>query len=130
MDKWGHKLRLRAILIRADSSVALAMSRKLSSPHPSLNFLAAELALRLEKFEIQRVVHHHLRGSLNVEADWLSRLLERGDKPKPPGLEGVRLMRAAPWKASHFWLRAPGDPSAGENKFLPQSNIFDHLATR
>ena len=65
IDTWGIKMRDRAILIRADSSVALAMLKKLSSPHSSLNFLGAELALRLEKFEIQRLVHHHLRGSWN-----------------------------------------------------------------
>lgn len=47
-------------MIRSDSSMAQAVARRLSSPHPSLNFLAAELALRLEKF-------HHLRGSWKAD---------------------------------------------------------------
>ena len=89
----GLLLRTWAIMIRADSSVALSMAKRHSSPHPSLNFLAAELTLRLEKFKIQRESHHHLRGSWNAEADWLSRLTERGDKPKPEGLVGVHLQR-------------------------------------
>ena len=57
--------------------MALGMMKKLSSPHKSLNFIAAEIALRLEKYRVQRVVLRHLRGSLNIEADWLSRILER-----------------------------------------------------
>ena len=56
----GAKFRERAVMIRSDSSMAQAVARRLSSPHPSLNFLAAELALRLEKF-------HHLRGSWKAD---------------------------------------------------------------
>eukprot|EP00435_Cladocopium_sp_Y103_P052211 s157_g16.t1 len=130
VDKWGAKMADRAIFIRSDSSVALGMTKKLSSPHSSLNFLAAELALRLEKFLVQRVTLHHLRGTWNEEADWLSRIKERGSKPRPKSLDGVRLQRMAPWKASHFWLKAPGATSTGEDKFVPQGNVFDHLATR
>ena len=111
----GLLLRTWAIMIRADSSVALSMAKRHSSPHPSLNFLAAELTLRLEKFKIQRESHHHLRGSWNAEADWLSRLTERGE---------------AVWKASNFWMKAPGDESAGDQKFTPESNIFKHLSVR
>ena len=88
------------------------------------------MTLRLEKFKIQRESHHHLRGSWNAEADWLSRLTERGDKPKPEGLVGVHLQRAAAWKASNFWMKAPGDESAGDQKFTPESNIFKHLSVR
>ena len=45
IDKWGPKFRERAIFIRSDSMVALGMAKKLSSPHPSLNYLASELVL-------------------------------------------------------------------------------------
>ena len=83
LDLWRPKTRTRAMFIRSDSVVALGMSRKLSSPHASLNFLAAEMVLRLEKFEIQKAVHHHLRGKWNQEADWLSHLRERGDTSTP-----------------------------------------------
>ena len=46
MDLWGPKMRTRAMFIRSDSVVALGMAKKLSSPHSSLNFLAAEIVLR------------------------------------------------------------------------------------
>jgi len=130
LEFWADKLKMRAIIIRADSSVALAMMKKLASAHKSLNFIAAEIALRLEKYEVQRLVLHHLRGSWNVEADWLSRITERGDKPRPKGLEGVHLRRTAPCSATKFWLHAPGDTAGGDEKFTPQDNIFEHLAVR
>ena len=130
LEFWADKLKMRAIIIRADSSVALAMMKKLASAHKSLNFIAAEIALRLEKYEVQRLALHHLRGSWNVEADWLSRITERGDKPRPKGLEGVHLRRTAPWSATKFWLHAPGDTAGGDEKFTPQDNIFEHLAVR
>ena len=130
VDKWGQKFHERAILIRSDSSVALAMTKRLSSPHPSLNFLAAELVLRLEKYQVQWVALHHLRGTWNEEADWLSRIAEREGKPRPAGLEGVHLKRAAPWKSSHFWLKPPGDITEERQTFTPQDSIFEHMAVR
>ena len=48
----------------------------------------------------------------------------------PAGLEGVPHKRTAPWTATRFWLKAPGDDSEGGQKFVPQDNIFEHLATR
>ena len=65
LEMWGDKMHERAVLIRSDSSVAFSMLKKQSSPHPSLNFLAAEIALRLEKYQVQRLALHHLRGSWN-----------------------------------------------------------------
>ena len=124
---WPLKLGGNAILIRSDSSVALGMLRKLSSPHKSLNYLAAEIALRLEKFRVQRVVLHHLRGTLNKEADWLSRIVERDPKAKPPGLEGVRLTRAAPWTADKFWISPPGADGDRPDKLSSGFNVLDHL---
>ena len=124
---WPLKLQGQAILIRSDSSVVLGMMRKLSSPHKSLNFIASEIALRLEKYRVQRVVLHHLRGSLNVEADWLSRILERNPNDMPEGLSGVRLTRLGPWKADKFWLTPPGgDPSKPDRLSFGQS-VLEHL---
>ena len=134
MDLWGPKMRTRAMFIRSDSVVALGMAKKLSSPHSSLNFLAAEIVLRSccawRSSRFQKVAHHHLRGKWNQEAGWLSRLRERGDAPRPQGLAEVRLRRAPVWDASRFWLKPPGDRSAGDARFTPQNNIFDHIAVR
>ena len=124
---WPLKLGGNAILIRSDSSVALGMLRKLSSPHKTLNYLAAEIALRLEKFRVQRVVHHHLRGTLNKEADWLSRIVERDNKAKPAGLEGVRLTRYAPWTAEKFWISPPGAEGDRPDKLSSGFSVLDHL---
>lgn len=60
---WKLRLKQIPLLIRSDSTVALAMASKLSSPSPVINWIGAELALMLE------LLAHHLPGQLNVEAD-------------------------------------------------------------
>ena len=69
---WKSRLQNLPVLIRSDSTVALAMASKLSSPSPVLNWIGAELALKLELMGIPKLVGHHLPGRLNVDADWLS----------------------------------------------------------
>ena len=129
IDKWGHDWAGRGVMIRSDSTVALAMMQKLGSSHATLNFLAAEISMRLEKFEVQRLVHQHIRGYLNEEADYLSRLAERKDKKKPAGLEGVPLKRASPWeKAERFHLPPPGQKlPPGTLRFTPGEGVFEGL---
>ena len=89
---WKAKFTKAPILIRSDSTVALAMAAKLSSPSPVINWVGAELALKLELLGIPRVVAHHLPGQLNVEADWLSRPHSR-DKAVPVKLQKVKIHR-------------------------------------
>eukprot|EP00438_Fugacium_kawagutii_P008278 Skav236200 [mRNA] locus=scaffold4200:28578:29390:- [translate_table: standard] len=128
LDRWGPRLEGRSILIRADSTVALAMCQRLSSPTPSLNFIASEISLRLEMYKVERVVHHHIMGSLNEEADFLSRVTERGDAPLPPGLKGVHLRRAPAWtEPTKFLLPPPGLKGAGETRFCPTTQIFESM---
>ena len=129
IDKWGREFTGRGVLIRSDSTVALAMMQRLSSTNSVLNYLAAEISLRLEIYEVQRLVCHHLRGAWNVEADWLSRLAERGDKPKPSGLDGVPLKRAGPWTAPEkFLLPPPGHKlPEGKVRFAPADSVFGSL---
>ena len=129
IDKWGKDLSGRGVLIRADSTVALAMMQRLSSTNKVLNFLAAEITLRLEIHEVQRLVCHHLKGAWNVEADWLSRLSERGDKPKPAGLDGVALRRVSPWTAPEKFLLPPPGQKLPEGKvqFAPADSVFSGL---
>ena len=74
---WKSRLQNLPVLIRSDSTVALAMASKLSSPSPVLNWIGAELALKLELMGIPKLVGHHLPGRLNVDADWLSRPHDR-----------------------------------------------------
>lgn len=82
LQLWATKLQRAAVVIRSDSTVALAMSKKLASPTKTLNYLAAEIALLLEKARIVRLVPQHIAGTLNKEADWLSRLGDRGEMPR------------------------------------------------
>eukprot|EP00438_Fugacium_kawagutii_P000419 Skav229881 [mRNA] locus=scaffold247:354658:356938:+ [translate_table: standard] len=118
----------QAVLIRADSTVALAMCQRLSSPTPSLNFLASEISLRLEMYKIDRLVQHHISGKMNEEADWLSRLVERGNAPRPAGLEGVTLRRAPAWdEPEKFLLPPPRAQGGDEIRFVPTAQIFESL---
>ena len=77
---WGKKLSGEGppVETRSDSSVALAMARKLASASPANNFLGAALALALEQHHIGGVQAVHVPGALNKTADWLSRLAMPG----------------------------------------------------
>ncbi len=63
-----------SITLRADNMAALALSRKLSSSSPVLNFIGAELSLLLETMEVDELAPGHIYGATNSVADALSRL--------------------------------------------------------
>ena len=85
---WAFKLRDQKVLLKADSTVALAVSKKLASPSPTLNWVGAELSLALEAQNMGELTVHHLPGKLNVAADHLS----RPDKDGPvQGLDGIQV---------------------------------------
>ena len=116
---WAATLKGFPILLKADSTVALHLTRKLASPTPILNWIGAELALRMESLQIDSFVRRHIHGKLNVEADWLSR--PDVDTPRPETLKDftVREMSSAwmleseflpPGKEGHMWGKsASGD---------------------
>ena len=114
LHKWASVFKNRPILLRSDSTVALGVTRKTGSPTPTLNYLAAEISLALEFNRIQKVVVQHLRGADNVETDWLSRMHDRGEKPR--SLDKVKLFRLAPCHTCRglFSLAPPGGDSPGE----------------
>lgn len=89
---WKTRLMQVPILVKSDSTVALAMTAKLSSPSPVINWVGAELALKLEVLGIPKVVGHHIPGQLNTEADWLSRPHDRPAEV-PARLQGVKIHR-------------------------------------
>ena len=108
---WGKKLSGEGlpVEIRSDSSVALAMARKLASASPAINFLGAALALGLEQHHVGGVQAVHVPGALNKTADWLSRGAERGNAraPEPPCLAGVKRRKAPARAAALFLLPVP-----------------------
>lgn len=59
---WKRRLKYMPLLIRSDSTAALAMTSRLSSPSPTLNWIGAELALKLEVMNVPRIVVHHHGG--------------------------------------------------------------------
>ena len=65
--------RQRIPVVKVDSGAALGSPLKLSSPRPSMNFIAAELVLLLETEDIVEGEGSHVPEKLNVNADYLSR---------------------------------------------------------
>eukprot|EP00435_Cladocopium_sp_Y103_P023013 s1947_g5.t1 len=79
---WRGTLKGGRLLLKSDSTVALALARKLSSSTPTLNFVGGELAILMDALQMQDIVTHHLPGKYNLQADYLS----RPDLPgHPPG---------------------------------------------
>ena len=112
---WAFKLREQKVLLKADSTVALAVSKKLASSSATLNWVGAELSLALETQNMPELTVHHLAGKLNVQADHLSRPDKQG---VPPGLEEttIRVMNEAwmletqlapPGVKPELWGKAP-----------------------
>ena len=86
--RWGNRLEGKSVILRSDSVVALAMTKRLSSPSPVINWIGAELAIRCDRHGVKRVITQHIPGNWNVEADWLSRPHER-NPAKPERLKDV-----------------------------------------
>ena len=84
LDHWKEALKGLSIglSLRSDSTVALSVTDKFSSKSPMTNYLAGELALKLEALKIDSVVLSHVPGKMNVLADFLSRPLSRGETPR------------------------------------------------
>ena len=93
--RWAHRLEGKSVVLRSDSVVALAMTKRLSSPSPVINWIGVELAIRCDKHGIRRIIVQHIPGNWNVEADWLSRPHERSDS-KPERLANVPIKRIIP----------------------------------
>ena len=122
LEAWTVLLAVKywAFLLKADSTVALAVSKKLSSATPTLNWVGAELSFVLEAQNMGELTVHHLPGKLNVVADHLS----RPDKEGPAlGLERfqVRVMNEA-WMLDSRLPRSTG--ASGIVGLLP---LFDGL---
>jgi len=65
VNTWKSKLQDKPFFFRSDSVVALGMAT------PTLNFIAAELAIKLEQCRIPKVTVQHVPGVFNQEADWI-----------------------------------------------------------
>eukprot|EP00435_Cladocopium_sp_Y103_P073963 s637_g46.t1 len=63
LQVWETKLARQAVVIRSDSSVALAMTKKLASPNKTLNYLASETAALMEHGSLTKLIPQHIAGS-------------------------------------------------------------------
>ena len=110
LHRWRGKLKAANFFIKSDSTVALATMRKLSSSTSALNFIGAEISLELASMNCGALRLIHTPGQLNEEADWLSRLPDKGDKSNPPAaLQQLHVEEfRAPEDFSVFHLPPPG----------------------
>ena len=113
-------------MIRSDSSVALAMTKKLASPTKTLNYIAAEISLLLEQAKVARLIPQHIPGTPNKEADWLSRLGDRGEMPA--ALVGVKLRRMTALSERLMATLPPGAEGSPWKARLPHpKGVYDSL---
>ena len=125
--KWQQKLVGETIVLKSDSTVALAIAGKLSSPTPVLNYLAGEIAYAMEEFDIPAVQRQFLPGKLNVEADWLSRAHSRPEMPR--ALVDIKIFTLKSWKAENFALPPPGAEAQDWSGTLPhQQSVWGSLS--
>ena len=85
VDRWRPLLATRAVvaLVNTDASAAFGVARRLAGRTLAMDYLAAELGLRLRCVGCT-LQDEHLRGTLNVEADALSRLTQGSSIPVCP----------------------------------------------
>ena len=114
LREWGKLMAAVKVglAIRSDSTVALALLEKAASSTPSLNMLAAEMALLLEQLGIGEVILSHVPGKINVVADWLSRPDTRADTPEL--LKEVKVAKPRKLQESDFRLGLPQAHDATE----------------
>ena len=108
---WAAMFRCKArkLLIKSDSSAALAAVGRLASGVAVLNFLAGEISMCMEENDMEGIVATHVAGKLNVIADYLSRLHAPGAKDKQPSaLVGTRPQAPPERRQSYYRLPSPG----------------------
>ena len=123
LKRWQGRLAGENVMVKSDSTVALAIVNRLSSPTKELNYLGAEISFLMEKHDIRRLLPYHIPGKVNKEADWLSRPHERG--PMPRSLEEVKIKQLGPWKPEDFAVTPPG--SQPEGRTLAYQNAVWHM---
>ena len=102
---WEGKLANTMVVIKSDSSIALAMSGKSSRSHISIQYLASELALELERMSIPQLLGKHLPGKLNAEAEALS---QPSLAQLPESLAAVKINRVVAMPEDRMTLLPPG----------------------
>ena len=86
---------------------ALALSGKMSSSSPTLNFLGAEISLLCEKMGVEDLRPAHIYGKANAHADALSRLAAPDCSLFPPEVVGAKMRVCKERNKSYYQLPPP-----------------------
>lgn len=108
---WAQELATCSVTlhVQSDSLVALALTQRMASASPSLNFLGAELAIACETAGIENLKATHIPGAANTTADYLSRPSKQRTAPLPQELEGVPVQTPAARGSGFYVLPTPGE---------------------
>lgn len=111
---WSRELATCSVTlhIQSDSLVALALTQRMASSSPSLNFIGAELAIACEAAGIEGLKATHIPGAANTTADYLSRPAKQRTMPLPAELEGVPVQTTAPRGQGFYALPTPGEATS------------------
>ncbi len=115
------------ITLRADNVAALALSKKLSSTSPVLNFLGAELSLLLEEMEVEELAPGHIYGAANQVADALSRLAAPDCSMFPPEAIAAK-KKDCPLRNRAFYQLPPPIKAANIQDFEHTQSLNDEGA--
>ncbi len=86
---------------------ALALSSKMSSSSPTLNFLGAEISLLCEKMGVEDLQPAHIYGKPNMHADALSRLAAPDCPLFPAEVMGATMTKCRVRSKSFYQLPPP-----------------------
>ena len=129
VNTWKTELQDKPFFFRSDSVVALGMAKKLASSTPTLNFIAAELAIKLEQCRIPKVTVQHVPGVFNHEADWLSRPHQRS-KEVPELLRKVKIKLLPTLKLGDFELAVNSSADHPWHSLPPHNvSVFESLGS-
>ena len=120
---WKSTVKGGRLLIKSDSTVALALAKRLSSSTPVLNWVGGEMTILLGHLQMGELVTHHLPGKLNVEADYLSRPDLTG--PPPGRIQDVSIRQVNEAWMLESTLPPPGVEPSLWGRTPPVSAVFD-----
>ena len=73
---FGDWVKGKKVAIQTDNTATMTTSMNLKSPTATMNAIAAEISLRLDRYRANFEMAQHIPGLLNFVADNLSRLSE------------------------------------------------------
>jgi hypothetical protein len=101
---WANESRGLSYAVRSDSAGTVHALSKLRSSNPSMNAVAAEVALDLAAHVYEPLMITHIPGVSNVIPDTLSRMFQPGTDYSLPMQLTQAIRVPAPARDRTFWL--------------------------